>query len=246
MRPFKSVTFRLAALGLSVICFLRAADGPLKLEVAHTERVDFPEGGVLRIRNATGQVKVEGWDRPDAEITTIKSNKGDLTSNRERAKAQANLDRVKVSAGRKGDELTVNTEFPKRLAFPGIHYLHGNATTFDLEYRIRVPRSTRLVIDHNEGEVWIDDIAANIQVRTRQGEIIVHLAGEAPRDIDAKSASGSVNSDFPGEARRCCLLGHRFLAKNSSAPQKLDLQIGYGDIFLLKLHNPHPSAALAP
>lgn len=252
MKEFKGTSGRLAMAGLCVGFLLPGADAPVpnsppRLEVTHTDRVDFPAGGVLRMQNATGEVKVEGWDQPNVEITTIKSNKGDIDTPEQRAKQQALLDRVHIAAERKGDEVVVTTDFPKRLTVPGVHHWHGTATTFDLEYRIKVPRNARLVIDHNEGEVYIDDIAGNIQAHTLQGEIIVHLTGDAPRDINAKAASGSVESDFPGrETRQCCLLGHSFLVQNSAATQKLDLRIGYGDIVILKLNNPPDPAGLAP
>lgn len=246
MKRFKAVV----AMGLFAGCLLHAAEAPArdtsqKLVITHTERLDFPVGGMLRIQHSTGNLTVEGWDRPDVEITTTKSNKSNIDSAPARAHAQAELDRVHIAAERKESDLVVTTDFPRRMTFPGIHALHGSATSFDLEYRIRAPRAARVVIDHNEGEVFIDDIAGNIQAKSRQGEIVLHLTGDAPRYITANAIAGSVNSDFPGkDTRRGWLLGHGFVEGNSSAAQKLDLRIGYGDIVVLRMHNPQPPAAM--
>jgi len=46
-----------------------------KAQVTKTERVDFPPGGTLRLNSSIGELTIQGWDRPDVEITTIKTTK---------------------------------------------------------------------------------------------------------------------------------------------------------------------------
>src|SRR5215469_16065662 len=104
--------------GLGIGCFLLAAEEPKeKVQVSKTERLDFPAGGTLRLKNSVGVLTVEGWDRPDVEITTIKSSK-DPYDAREREKAANQLDRVRVAAERQGDELVITTDFPRHCPFP--------------------------------------------------------------------------------------------------------------------------------
>jgi len=85
-------------------------------------------------------------------------------------------------------------------------------------------------------------MTGNIQVTARQGLIALRLVSEMPPAIDARSDLGSVNSDFAGdlsnETRHPWPLGHRFVEEAKSAPQKLHLKIGFGDIVILKAHNP--------
>src|ERR1700680_2043074 len=41
--------------------------------VTRTEQVDFSSGGVIRLDGAYGDLFVEGWDQPKAEITVTRS-----------------------------------------------------------------------------------------------------------------------------------------------------------------------------
>ena len=215
-----------------------------KVQITKTEHLDFPAGGTLRVRNSTGELTIEGWDQPGVEITTTKSSK-EVNTPQEREKATRDLDRVNISTKRDGNELDVTTEFPQHRAFPFVTPLQ-NATDFDLEYRIKVPRNTRLIVRHEAGEVHVDDIAGNIQVKAVQGLIALRLTGETPRSIQAKSDLGSVNSDFPGnESRHPWPFGHEFVQGTAANTQNLDLKIGFGDIVILKAHEPVAPAAVS-
>jgi hypothetical protein len=82
-----------------------------KTQVVHTERVDFPAGRLLRFKNSIG-VTVEGWDRPDMEIATIKSTRAEYPS-RDREKGAHKLDQVRISVERRGEEIMITTDFPR-------------------------------------------------------------------------------------------------------------------------------------
>lgn len=227
----------LAVLGFGASCLLLAADEPKqKVQVTNTQRVDFPSGGTLKLTKSIGVLTVEAWDRPDVEITTITSTKGDYDA-REREKAKSELDKVRVAAERHGDELVITTDFPRPRAF----------SRFDLEYRIKAPSTARLIADHNVGEVNIDGLVGDIQVTLLQGEIMLHLPEEGRYNIHARSQFGNVNSDFPGpEKRRWWLLGHRSVNANSQAAHKLNLRVGFGDIVILKTRAPVAPGPLIP
>jgi hypothetical protein len=242
----------LAAIGFETACLLLAADQPKqdgpkqKAQVSKTQRMDFPSGGTLRLNNSVGVLTVEAWDRPDVEITTIKSTRADIEAG-EREKATRDLDRrVNVATERHGDELVVTTAFPWHRPFGVFYPLSGN-TSFDLEYRIKAPASARIVVDHSLGEVNIDSLVSDIQVTLAQGEILLHLPEEQKYSIYAKSAFGNVSSDFSGpEKRAWWLLGHRSTDENSAAPHKLNLRVGFGDIVILKTRLPKPAGPMTP
>ena len=199
--------------------------------------MDFPANGTLRLENSTGEVAIEGWDQPGVEITTTKSSKEEYLA-KDRDKATKELDRVQVSAKRNGDELVITTEYPHHRAFPYVEPL-SIVTNFHLEYVIKVPRNAKLIVKHEDGEVHVDDVTGNIQATARQGLIALRLVTETPPAIDAKSYIGSVNSDFAGkETLQRLHFGHKFVEGASNAPQTLHLRIGYGDIVILKAHEP--------
>jgi hypothetical protein len=221
-----------------VACLLLGDDeAKQKVQVVKTTKFDFPANGTLRLQNSIGEVTIEGWDQPGVEITTTTSSKEEYLLPKDRAKEKA-VDRVKVSANRNGDELVVTTEYPHHRAFPFITPLQ-TVTNFDLEYVIKVPRNAKLVVKHEDGEVHVDDVTGNIQITARQGLIALRLESEMPPAIDAKSDLGSVNSDFAGsEKRHPFPFGHTFVEGASTAPQNLHLRIGFGDIVILKAHEP--------
>ncbi len=239
----------LAVIGVGVSCLLLAADEPEeKVRMSSTERMDFPPGGTLRLRNSTGALTVEGWEQPYVEITTIKSTKVAYDA-RERGSAMHELDRVRVTAGRRGDELVVTTDYPRhRIVFlPPLPYSLAEKVSFDLEYRIKAPRTARLVAEHDAGEVNVDGLSGDIDVTLRQGEVLLHLSEEGQYDIHAESDIGNVKSDFPGQEKpRRGLFGHRVVNGNSIAAHKLNLKVGFGDIVILKTRTPTPPEPLGP
>jgi hypothetical protein len=232
-----------AAIGLASGCLLYAADASKqdepkqKVEISKTERFDFPSGGTLRFSNSVGTLTVEAWDRPDVEMTTIKSSKIDLNAHG-REKATHSLEGVKVAAERHGDELVITTKFPPHRPFR-VPYPFSGETGFDLEYRIKAPANARIIVAHTLGEVNIDGLAGDIQVTVAQGQILLHLPGDGKYDIHAHSDFGSVNSDFSEEEKRdWWMLGHRSVDNNAAAPHKLNLKVGFGDIVILKTRIP--------
>jgi hypothetical protein len=234
----------LVVIGFGTTCLLPAADEAMqKVQVSNTQRIDFPSGGTLRLTNSIGVLTVEAWDRPDVEITTIKSTKLAYDA-RGREKATHELERVRVAAERRGDELVITTDYPRYRTFPPPYPLAGKAN-FDLEYRIKAPSTARLIANHDVGEVNIDSLVGDIHVTLLQGEIMLHLPEESQYKIDAKSDFGNVNCDFPGqEKRRRWIVGHRMAHENSPAAHTLNLRVGFGDIVILKMRVPKPPEPL--
>jgi hypothetical protein len=228
---------RALALIFGISC-LAAAEDELKqtVQIAKTEHVDFPSGGTVTLKNSIGEVTIEGWDQPGLDLTTVKSTKTEYAS-AEREKASHDLDRVKIGVERKGSELVITTVYPKHRRLPLSSPFHPGVN-LDLDYLIKVPRDTRLVVDHDEGEIHLDDVAGDVRATTHQGTISLRLPEGARYSIDAKSDLGSVTCDFPGTTKgRLWFLGHRF-TETSQAPHKLYLRAGYGDIIILKIRQP--------
>lgn len=235
-------TRKLALIGLGMYCLVRAKDpAPQKVQVSNTEHSDFPSGGTLHLKNSIGELTIEGWDQPSLEVTTIKSSKV-AVEGAERDKAVKLLDSVKIATERKGDEVTVSTDFPKHRK---IARFFVGMTDFDLEYRIKVPRNAHLTIDHDIGEVHIDNVTGEIHATDAMGLISVRVP-DGQYAIDAKSKLGAVDCDFAGSEKGTKWFGHTFLGDTPAAPQKLFLRIRYGDIVILRMHQPPPPAPGAP
>ena len=216
-----------SALLLSIVVMnavVLRADDELKTraEVIQTETADFPPGSVLRLSNSIGEVTVTGWDKPQIEVTAVKSKKG-LYNSQEREKVIQNLAKVQIKTEHLGNDIVVTTKYPKYAIFP-VHPLWSLHDDLDLEYRISAPRNARLVIDHNKGEVHIDEVVSDLRIHVRSGAITVRLPEENQYTIDAKTLIGRIYSDFPGPP--------------SQAAHRLYLRTGFGDIAVLKIRKP--------
>ena len=176
----------------------------------------FSSGGVIEIQDSFGQVKVEGWDLPEVELTVVKSSQKEYTPT-EMAAAIADLDRILIGTERPSDDhLIITTSFPTRkLPRP----LRGKSNV-QLEYRIRAPRQTRLVIRHDVGDVEVNNIAGDMKVSARVGEITLGVPANTRFALDAKARLGDVCSE---------------LAAPDGPAYELYLRVGIGDISVHKL-----------
>jgi hypothetical protein len=234
-----------AVFGFGATCLLLAADQPReKVQVSKTDRMGFPPGGTLRLTNSIGVLTVEAWDRPEVEITTIKTTKGEYAAS-EREAATHQLDKVSITTERSGNELVVKTTFPRYGVFPLSYPLSGEAN-LDVEYRIQAPSTARLIIQHKVGDVNVDGLAGDIDATLLQGQILLHLPENHRYDIHAKSDCGNVNSDFPGEKKRSWWLTQRAASEESPPGPKLELKVLFGDILILKTRVPKPPESLLP
>ncbi len=228
------IALALNALGLSGLCAVTDDVPKQKAIVTDTEHFDLPSGVALRLNNSIGQLTVTAWDEPGVEITTIKSSKVELDP-KEREKALQVLGRIKITGARHGDELVVQSEYPKH---PYLARPFTGLTSFDLEYQIKAPRNSRMIISHDIGQVFIDGMTGDIRATNHMGDVELHLPQDGQYDIDARVKFGAVNSDFPGHAQRRHWLGHEFVHSGSPSPGKLYLRVGVGDIVVLRIRTP--------
>jgi hypothetical protein len=188
------------------------------LEVTSTERANFLPGGTIHIDRSYGYLSVEGWDEPEVQVTVTKSTDRFYKPERMEA-ARQRLDRIRVATERRSDtELSITTTPASR---------HG----VTLDYRVQVPRDSRLVIHQVTGYVWVNDVTGGIEATCRTGDIIVMLPDPGPYSIDARTRMGSVTSDFTGKARNNqFLVGSRFTYGSPAPSRRIYLRMGIGSI----------------
>ena len=209
---------------------LFAQDGNnLPAPVTSTDHVNFAPGGLIRLNAPASNLFVEAWDRPEVEITTIKSS--------QRAKC---LDDVHVVTDRHSyTELAISTTVPSRSFFAR---LFGRTCSTKVEQHIQAPRDSKLVIQHGAGFLMVSRISGEIEATSRSGDIVLMLPDPGPYSIDAKSKFGSVTSDFAGTAHREKLIGEQFATASASPSRKIHLRIGFGGIAIKEV----PSTPVAP
>jgi hypothetical protein len=214
-------------------------------EVTTTQRVPFLPGGTVRLDNSYGYLTVEGWDEPEVEITVTKATDRSFEPG-QKEKAEKDIGLIGVTAERRSDkELAIETAVPVRNGFLNsvlpLRRIVGatplpsnNKHGITVEYRVRVPRDSRLVVHHDNGYVWVSDVTGDIQVKSHSGDMIVMLSNPGPHLINATAGVGSVSSDFAGKSNSRFLLGTHFAYPSEGRSQRIDLRMGRGSITIKK------------
>jgi urease beta subunit len=203
-----------------------AAYGKQKVEISSTETIALEPGGRIRVVNSIGEVRVEGWDRPEVEVRVVRATNREY-SETDQAEARRRLEQVKVRTWKEpGGTLRIETVFPERELFT--RPLRGKSNV-NVRYTIKAPANTSLAIDHDVGEVAVRGLKADIEISNRIGEVNVKLPGNEPYRVNAKVRLGEVNSQLAGTTRRR-FLSHEFVSVERSQGRRLLLQVGIGEI----------------
>jgi len=201
-----------------------------KVEVTTTQRVAFAPDGMIQIKDSYGEVRIEGWDQPDVELTVTKATQKEYAP-RDQARERAKLEKIKVTATQGDDgSLLISTMFLSRHP---LRPLQGK-TNLNLTYRIKVPRQSHLSIKHDVGAVAVIHVIGDIKVTNRIGEVTLKLPESEQYAIDAKAKIGDVTSDFNGESERQLLIGAKLESYRRRSHQ-LYLRVGIGEIAINKL-----------
>jgi hypothetical protein len=221
------MTRRLGAI-VFAICLPLAAKPPKQaMPVVTTEQVEFAPGGAIQVSGSVGELNIEGWDRPEVEITvTLSTYRTDTPHERDRAKRE--LDAIKVTAERKSaTELVIQTVFPARGFWARAAHCRPNV---QMDYRIRVPRDSKLVLRHGAGDVLVYDVADDIDASVRTGDIVMQLPAAGKYSFDARSGLGGVYSDFAGSYRMVHPVGESLVQAGPAQAKQVHLRVGIGGI----------------
>jgi len=188
------MNLRLAAAAIAVCLPLGAKPPKPDMSMVTTERVEFAPGGAIQVSGSVGELNIEGWDRAEVEITVTRSTfRPDTARQQDLAKSQLNA--IQVTVERKSPtELAIRTDRPKRGFLARAAHRRPDV---QLDYRIRVPRDSRLAIRHEDGDVTVYDVSGAIEASVRHGDILLQLPEAGQYSFDARSRFGDVYSDFP-------------------------------------------------
>ena len=234
-RKLAIVLFGLCAPGLTPL--LSGDDAASQAgAVSHTERVSFAPGGTIRFNHSFGDLYVEGWDRPEVEMTLFKSVprvelaliKSPEDSYKPPENAAEPLERVQFTTEHvSANELAIGTTTPSHNFF---RHPFGGKGPVTVRYELRVPRDSRLIIHHRGGNILVGNVTGGVEATDRNGDIVLMLPGPGPYAIDARSKMGTVSCDFAGKAHVRYLIGDRFAGASGNSPRRIFLRVGFGGI----------------
>jgi hypothetical protein len=215
---------------------LAAADTSKQwIHVNKTDRADFAPGGTIRITGSHGDLTVEGWDRPEVEVSVNKSTV-DLYPQEKADEARQRLDKIAVTLEKKSaTELTIATAFPSRT----LRRLNRGKSDLILEYRIHVPRDSRIVVQDDLGTVLISEVTGDLEARVGHGDDILMLPASEGYSIDASTKFGNVESDFGGAANRRGFVGRQLAFAPASVKRRVFARVGNGGITVMAVPAAH-------
>jgi predicted membrane protein len=217
-------------------------------EVKTTQSLEFGARGTIQIVDSFGSVKVEGWDKEEVELTVTKrtQKKYDLKG---LAKATKDLERFKVMMEPVGETslLVINTTYP---SWTPARMFRGK-TNLHLDYVIKVPRQSSLLIKHGIGEVDVTNVSGDIEATASIGEISLKLPEDQSYAVDARVRIGDVSSEFGQTTQRQGFipLGAKLAGDPAAPTRRIFLRIGIGDINVNRMRSEklgEPSAQTGP
>jgi hypothetical protein len=202
-------------------CLPLLGSAPLpRVESLTTEKADFAPGGTIKIEGSTGELNIEGWDQSSVEVTVTRYT---FDANAEHAKRE--LDRVQVAKPLvSGTEMSIVT-------------MHKKSLSVHVNYNIRVPRDSRLIIRHDTGDVIVYDVGGDIDATAKAGDILLQLPASEKYWIDVKNkAAGDIYSDYEGRNHYTWVLMGDKLESEAPAPaHHLRLRVRFGGISIQKM-----------
>jgi hypothetical protein len=201
-------------------------------EVKTTQSLEFGAKGTIQIVDSFGSVKVEGWDKEEVEMTVTKRTQKKYEP-KDLAKATKGLEKFKVTmeAVEETSLLVINTKYPSWTP------IFRGKSNLKLDYLIKVPRQSTLLIKHGIGEVQVINVSGDIEATASIGQIVLKLPEEQSYAVDARVRIGDVSSEFGQATHRKGLfaVGAKLAGEPAAPTRRIFARIGIGDIQVTKL-----------
>jgi predicted membrane protein len=130
--------------------------------------------------------------------------------------------------------LVINTTYP---SWTPARMFRGK-TNLNLDYLIKVPRQSSLLIKHGIGEVDVTNVSGDIEATASIGEINLNLPEDQSYSVDAHVRIGDVSSEFGQVTQRQGLfaVGAKLAGDTADPTRRIFLRVGIGDINVARLH----------
>src|SRR5262245_12681349 len=208
-------------------------------EITTTQSLEFGAKGAIQIVDSFGTVKVEGWDKEEVELTVTKRTQKKYEP-KNLAKAAKGLERFKVTMEPVGETsmMVISTRY---LSWTPARMFRGK-TNLKLDYLIKVPRQSTLLIKHGIGEVEVNNVSGDIEATASIGEISLRLSEDQSYAVDAHVRIGDVSSEFGQTTKRQGLfaVGAKLAGEPSTPTRRIFLRVGIGDIHVAKMRSEKP------
>lgn len=185
--------FELVAAAIAVAAAFAAA--PLHAQ-SRTEREAFtwagkiPDGRWINVRNLNGTVEVERGTSDKVEVTATRhTRRGDPDYVRFEVKKYGPNDQDVLICALWGD----NSDCDEDSYRSRNHDRRDRQNEVSVEFRVRVPKGVKVGAHSVNGEVRVEDVAAEVDAESVNGSVIVSTLGGP---VNARTVNGSVRASM--------------------------------------------------
>ncbi len=213
------------------------------------------ESGTVDLSNVNGDVTIRGWDKKEVDMTATKRAPAEyldlIEIEIDSTPARLSIE-TKYPRGRKESNVSVTYELmvPKHAVLDAIHTVNGSIDISGVEGEIKINTvNGSAEIDGSKSELdaetvngritakWADfPKQGDVNLRTVNGGLKLHLPDNANADVKASSMNGSIRADFP------ITVQGRFVSRSLSGRigaggTSIDLETVNGSIDIVKTKN---------
>ena len=170
-----------AALSLTAACDIALSGAREEATETVTRSYPLSSGGTLDIATTNGRIEVIAGTGPNVEVTAVKVAKAATKEG-----ATELLKKLEIK-----EEVTPN--LVKLRAERGSNSgpsLHSWGTSTEIRYSVKVPASTKVLLNTTNGEIEVENVVASAQLETVNGQINARGLGG---DVKASTTNGSVD-----------------------------------------------------
>lgn len=177
MKPQKILTWvAILAVMLFILGWIPAESADKeKHKEKFEETVPLAKEGKVSLKNISGEIEVESWDKAEVRIEAVKVSEASTLE-----KAKENAAKVKIEVFEEGNTLRIETQYPK-LSIKGLNV--------SVDYHLFIPDKAALKIKSVSGDVTLQKIGGAVEVDVVSGDVEVM---KAEKGLDCKAVSGDL------------------------------------------------------
>jgi len=213
--------------GLGIFCALVCVPAARADEFSQTSTysIELVRGTVV-VDTRVGDILIEGWDKERVDVEAEKVVRAGSEK-----KAQSLFGRIRVELGTDEEERTVylKTVYPSRSLWRPFR----GESRLSVNFRIKVPFHSNLVLKCVNGDVRIRGVRGNEQLKVNYGSVEINVPSVWDlRSLQAHTWLGYVQSDLKALPQSDAGLSRRVLFWNPEGKQEIKVNIHMGGVFV--------------
>lgn len=182
--------------------------------------------GTLTIETRTGDIRIEGWDRPRVEIEAEKVVQAGSSE-----KAKQLYERVQIRLEGQDKQVRLSTAYPPRRLWRPFRGESKLSVNFD----IRMPYDANLIIRCVDGDVRVRGVVGNEQLFVNYGDVEVDIPDVYRlRSLQAHTWLGYVESDLHATEQDGAGFSQRISFYSSGGDQDILVKVRMGGVWVYR------------